>query len=205
MVSGFKGHDLRAVPTRPCSPCGDPPSMATPPEVPQTLFAHHALCQDICDAHSEFARISTAVLSSARRDRRCEIRANVRTALTGDLARKTLRLKSCAWHRCDTCETPSRGLHTSARSFCAAALSMMPAALSPVRNGRVGDWRLGDDTFLDSFSLPGLADKCNTLAESHPFARDRRIVFEESKHEYFLDGKSPAPRDKLCPRILRRV
>ena len=63
---------------------------------------------------------------------------------------------------------------------------------APIENGRVADWRLPDSEFLSSFSLPGLADKCDTLRDLHPLARDRRVVFYEDKHEYWIDGiKAP--------------
>ena len=65
---------------------------------------------------------------------------------------------------------------------------MEPRADSPIRNGHVGDWRLSDGAFLESFTLPGPADKCRRLEEANPLGRDARIVFEEEKHEYYVDG-----------------
>ena len=62
-----------------------------------------------------------------------------------------------------------------------------------IRNGRVGDWRLSDADFLASFHLPGVADKHDRLKELNPLPRDRRIVFNEERHEYFIDGVK-APR-----------
>ena len=76
----------------------------------------------------------------------------------------------------------------SARGTRVAAFSMEPRAPSPIRNGRVADWRLADADFVASFSLPGQADKCDRLRELNPLGRDKRIAFEESRHEYFVDG-----------------
>lgn len=68
------------------------------------------------------------------------------------------------------------------------------AAAVIVPNGQVGDWRLDDDEFLATFRLPGLADKLPTLERQNPLVRDRRIVFEEEHHVYFIDGDRRAPR-----------
>jgi hypothetical protein len=68
---------------------------------------------------------------------------------------------------------------------------MEPPAL--VKNGDVGDWRLNDVDFLASFHLPGVSDKHDRLKYQHPLPRDRRIVFHEEKHEYWIDGVK-APR-----------
>lgn len=68
---------------------------------------------------------------------------------------------------------------------------MEPPAL--VQNGDVGDWRLDDVDFLASFHLPGVSDKHDRLKDQHPLPRDRRIVFHEEKHEYWIDGVK-APR-----------
>ena len=57
-----------------------------------------------------------------------------------------------------------------------------------VKNGDVGDWRLSDVDFLASFHLPGASDKHDILKGQHPLLRDRRIVFHEEKHEYFVDN-----------------
>ena len=57
-----------------------------------------------------------------------------------------------------------------------------------VRNGDVGDWRLGDEPFLASFRLPSAADKCESLASRNPFPREGRILFNETQHVYTVDG-----------------
>jgi hypothetical protein len=64
----------------------------------------------------------------------------------------------------------------------------------PIKNGVVGDWRLGDEAFLASFHLPGLAEKHDMLKISNPLPRDARIVFDEQKHEYWIDGVHKVPR-----------
>lgn len=64
----------------------------------------------------------------------------------------------------------------------------------PIKNGTVGDWRLSDADFLASFHLPGASDKHDKLMDLHPLPRDRRIRFDEEKHEYWIDGCVKAPR-----------
>jgi hypothetical protein len=64
----------------------------------------------------------------------------------------------------------------------------------PIKNGVVGDWRLDDSEFLASFHLPGLAEKYDTLKMRNPLPRDSRIVFDEEKHEYWIDGRIKVPR-----------
>lgn len=61
-------------------------------------------------------------------------------------------------------------------------------------NGVVGDWRLPDETFLDSFVLPGPEHKVDVLAEQNPIGRDKRIQFFEEEHYYLIDGQHRAPR-----------
>jgi hypothetical protein len=70
----------------------------------------------------------------------------------------------------------------------------MSETLSSVPNGLVGDWRLSDSEFLASFVLPGAAQKVNVLEARFPLPRDRRIVFEEERHLYFIDKVTRAPR-----------
>ena len=62
-----------------------------------------------------------------------------------------------------------------------------------VRNGEVGDWRLPDGEFLESFHLPKRDDE-GPLARANPLARDNRISFEEVSHTYTIDGSVIAPR-----------
>jgi len=68
------------------------------------------------------------------------------------------------------------------------------AVVSRVPNGLVGDWRIPDDKFMASFHLPGQSEKLNTLEVRNPLPRDRRIVFEEKHHHYYIDGNVRAPR-----------
>ena len=63
-----------------------------------------------------------------------------------------------------------------------------------VRNGCVGDWRLGDEDFMASFRLPTQAEKRETLMEQHPFPREKRIVFDEAPHTYTVDDTHVVPR-----------
>ena len=60
--------------------------------------------------------------------------------------------------------------------------------LAPVRNGDVGDWRLSDDIFLDTFRLPSAADRCEVLALRNPIPGEERIAFDELTHVYTVDG-----------------
>ena len=76
--------------------------------------------------------------------------------------------------------------------FAAVMDSSAPAPV--ISNGRVGDWRLSDTEFLASFRLPGAADKHDKLKEQNLLPRDARIVFDEAKHEYWIDGFVKAPR-----------
>ena len=71
---------------------------------------------------------------------------------------------------------------------------MESRALSPIRNGRVGDWRLADAEFVASFRLPTLNDKYDKLQEQHPHPRDKRISFDEEAHTYTIDGCFRAPK-----------
>ena len=57
-----------------------------------------------------------------------------------------------------------------------------------VRNGLVGDWRLGDADFLRSFRLPTAEDKNEALRQRSPIAREERITFDEATHTYTVDG-----------------
>ncbi len=61
-------------------------------------------------------------------------------------------------------------------------------------NGLVGDWRLPDEEFLETFTLPRPEEHPEFLAQQHPLPRDARIVFEEGRHLYFIDGDKRAPR-----------
>jgi hypothetical protein len=63
-----------------------------------------------------------------------------------------------------------------------------------VPNGLVGDWQLSDADFLTDFVLPGVEQKVGVLERLNPLPRDRRIVFEEERHLYFIDGITQAPR-----------
>ena len=57
-----------------------------------------------------------------------------------------------------------------------------------IRNGVVGDWRLSDEEFLQTFQLPSVRDKREELQTTHPMPSDTRIVFDEEKHTYTVDG-----------------
>jgi hypothetical protein len=71
----------------------------------------------------------------------------------------------------------------------------MELELSPrVPNGLVGDWRLPDADFIATFRLPGQAEKVGTLEALNPLLRDSRVVFEEERHRYYIDGRVRAPR-----------
>ena len=50
--------------------------------------------------------------------------------------------------------------------------------------------------FLASFHLSGVADKHDRLKDHNPLPRDRRIVFHEEKHEYWIDCVK-APRSVI--------
>jgi hypothetical protein len=63
-----------------------------------------------------------------------------------------------------------------------------------LENGVVGDWRLPDDTFLDTFVLPGPELKRDRLSVVYPLPRDSRIEFFEEKHFYLIDKKHRAPK-----------
>lgn len=63
-----------------------------------------------------------------------------------------------------------------------------------ITNGHVGDWRLPDEQFLANFRLPGPQDKPGHLERLNPFPRDSRIIFDEEKHMYTIDGCITAPR-----------
>ena len=65
-------------------------------------------------------------------------------------------------------------------------------ATAVVRNGDVGDWRLDDERFLETFHLPKRED-CGPLARANPLARDGRTTFEEVPHTYKID-RMLAPR-----------
>lgn len=71
---------------------------------------------------------------------------------------------------------------------------METAAAVVVPNGLVGDWRLPDESFMSSFRLPGPSEKLGVLEARNPLPRDKRIVFEEEQHRYFIDGTTRAPR-----------
>lgn len=74
------------------------------------------------------------------------------------------------------------------------ATVVVPSSPPRVRNGLVGDWRLPDAEFCASFRLPGAADKVGDLERSNPLLRDTRVVFEEERHVYYIDGRVRAPR-----------
>jgi len=59
-----------------------------------------------------------------------------------------------------------------------------------VRNGDVGDWRLCDADFVETFRLHSQAqgDRHDALEERNPLSRDRRISFDEEQHIYTVDG-----------------
>jgi hypothetical protein len=57
----------------------------------------------------------------------------------------------------------------------------------------VGDWRLPDDAFLETFRLPCDEDRIDPLAAQHPLPRERRLLFDAAAHVYYVDGK-PVPR-----------
>ncbi len=58
-----------------------------------------------------------------------------------------------------------------------------------IPNGRVGDWRLGDDDFLATCRLPSSADKRETLQKKNPVVREDRMTFDEASHTYTFDGR----------------
>ena len=77
------------------------------------------------------------------------------------------------------------------------ALASLFAALMdapPIKDGVCGDWQLSDAEFLKSFKLPGEAEKYDMLKVANPLPRDARIVFDEAKHEYWIDGLAKVPR-----------
>ena len=55
-----------------------------------------------------------------------------------------------------------------------------------VRNGMVGDWRLSDGEFMESFRLPG--EKLETLKRKNPMPGEDRIHFDEASHVYTVEG-----------------
>ena len=57
----------------------------------------------------------------------------------------------------------------------------------------MGDWRLPDELFLDTFRLPSREGEGH-LARANPLPRDSRITFEELSHTYTIDGSVIAPR-----------
>ena len=63
-----------------------------------------------------------------------------------------------------------------------------------IRNGEVGDHRLGDADFLGSFTLPRFDQRIDTLQRRNPLPRETRIVFDEAQHVYTIDGTTKAPR-----------
>ncbi len=62
------------------------------------------------------------------------------------------------------------------------------AASRVIPNGLVGDWRLSDEDFLKSFHLPGPEDRNDTLAQLNPLPREERVNFDETEHQYHVDG-----------------
>ena len=50
----------------------------------------------------------------------------------------------------------------------------------------VGDWRLGDGEFMESFRLPG--EKLETLKRKNPMPGEDRIHFDEASHVYAVMG-----------------
>ena len=68
-------------------------------------------------------------------------------------------------------------------------------ASNVVDHSVVADWRLDDDSFVDTFTLPGPNERCTALELANPLGpREARIKFEESSHTYFIDGTTVAPR-----------
>ncbi len=61
----------------------------------------------------------------------------------------------------------------------------------------VADWRLPDDEFMKAFRLPE-AKGLGKLAQDFPFPREDRIVFDETPHEYRVDGN-------LVPRSVTKL
>ena len=57
-----------------------------------------------------------------------------------------------------------------------------------VRSGIVGDWRLGDDEFMDSIRLPHAAERLETLKQKNPMPMEDRIRFDEASHVYTVKG-----------------
>ena len=57
----------------------------------------------------------------------------------------------------------------------------------------MGDWRLPDELFLDTFRLPSREGEGH-LARANPLPRDSRIRFDEHSHSYTIDGRVLAPR-----------
>ena len=58
-----------------------------------------------------------------------------------------------------------------------------------VRHGEVGDWRLPDSAFLESFELPSPALRCEALASKNPMPFEHFITFEEVEHVYTYKGR----------------
>ena len=67
---------------------------------------------------------------------------------------------------------------------------MMDSNVIPIAT--MADWRLPDDQFLASFKL--VEKSADRLAAQSPHPRDRRIAFNEERHEYLIDGCKIAPR-----------
>ena len=63
-----------------------------------------------------------------------------------------------------------------------------------VNNGEVGNWVLDDTEFVETFLLPGQANKFDMLQHKFPFPRDARVEFFEEDHRYMIDGNIKAPR-----------
>ena len=52
----------------------------------------------------------------------------------------------------------------------------------------VGDWRLGDGEFMESFRLPQPGEKLETLKRKNPMPGEDRIHFDEASHVYTVEG-----------------
>ena len=62
-----------------------------------------------------------------------------------------------------------------------------------IKNGVVGDWRLGDEAFTASFHLPRVCDRVETLKKANPFPSDEQIHFDEESHTYTVNNGVVVP------------
>eukprot|EP00973_Karenia_brevis_P092308 12411777-Karenia_brevis.AAC.1 len=65
--------------------------------------------------------------------------------------------------------------------------------MSLVCHGAVGDWRLSDVEFLETFRSPDASVRHDVLAERSPLRDEDLISFHEAEHKYTFRGE-PVPR-----------